>query len=304
MTSVCQPTEVTDQTARQLIEAYDCFIFDCDGVLWKWSSVFQGVPEFLNYLIQAGKRVYFLTNNSSKSRQIYLDKLIGFGVVGIDKTNIVPSSWLIAEYLKSIGFGKKVYAIGESGIVDELKEVGITTLGAGPDPFPPIDYGSIKVDLDNEVGCVVVGFDRHVSLLKILKASSYAKRKGCLFIAANDDANFPGEEGNDLVYPGTGSILASVVAATGLRPMVLGKPHSSAFHLLQKIQPMNSAKCLMVGDRLETDIAFGNRHGMSTLAVFTGHTNLEEINQFSKQNNDFIPKYYVDSLGALWKMIK
>ncbi|KAG0452119.1 hypothetical protein HPP92_025846 [Vanilla planifolia] len=125
---------LTSESAKDLIESVDAFLFDCDGVIWKGDKLIDGVPEALQALRSMGKRLVFVTNNSTKSRKQYARK---FGTLGLHVTEeeIFSSSFAAAMFLKLNGFSrdKKVYVIGEEGILEELELAGFTGLG-GPNP--------------------------------------------------------------------------------------------------------------------------------------------------------------------------
>ncbi|XP_065619227.1 phosphoglycolate phosphatase 1A, chloroplastic [Quercus suber] len=157
------------KNAEELINSVETFIFDCDGVIWKGDKLIDGVPETLDMLRSKGKRLVFVTNNSTKSRKQYGKKFETFGL-NVNEEEIFASSFAAAAYLKSINFpkDKKVYVIGEDGILKELELAGFQYLG-GPDD------GGKKIELkpgflmehDKDVGAVVVGFDRYFNYYKI-----------------------------------------------------------------------------------------------------------------------------------------
>ena len=131
-------------------------------------------------------------------------------MVGVNESEIVCTSWVLAKYLQSIDFKDTCYVIGSTGITHELDEAGISHVGVGdtsaqvPDPGKCNYESTIK--LDPRVKCVVVGFDYYFNYPKMVAATSYAyERPECLFIATNDDAQFPRSSVTDVVIPGTGT---------------------------------------------------------------------------------------------------
>merc|ERR1719160_1746832 len=176
----------------EMLDKADVFIFDCDGVIWKGDSLIDGVPAILAMLREAGKRIFFVTNNSTKSRKGYLGKFKGLGLEGVEPEEIFSSSFAAAAYLDQSNFkatGKKVYIIGEKGISEELDLLGIPWLGAEADADKKPSMGSGgKLDHDPEVGAVVVGFDRHFNYYKIQYAQlCISSNPDCQFIATNLD---------------------------------------------------------------------------------------------------------------------
>merc|ERR1719161_2441587 len=119
----------------EMLDKADVFIFDCDGVIWKGDSLIDGVPAILDMLKKAGKKIFFVTNNSTKSRKGYLGKFKSLGLDGVEAEEIFSSSFAAAAYLEQTKFkdtGKKVYIIGEVGIEQELDLIGVPWIGGVP----------------------------------------------------------------------------------------------------------------------------------------------------------------------------
>ncbi|KAG8332216.1 hypothetical protein J6590_026386 [Homalodisca vitripennis] len=173
------------------LNSFDTVLSDCDGVLWLESEVIKGSPEVINKFKTSGKKIFYVTNNSTKTRDQFLDKFkkLGFNAT---KEEIIGTAYLTAQYLSSLNFNKKVYVVGSPGIGKELDSVGIRHIGVGPEPMPTSLPELVdNLNLDPEVGAVVVGFDIHFSVPKVVKATSYLERKGSIFIATNTDERYP-----------------------------------------------------------------------------------------------------------------
>lgn len=180
------------EPSSELLDGTDVFIFDCDGVIWRGDSVIDGIPETLDKLRAAGKKMFFVTNNSTKSRAGYKKKFDSLGL-DVPAEEIFSSSFAAAAYFEQTKFkesGKKVYIIGEVGICEELDLLDIPWIG-GPDDtgkVPDMGPGG-KLEQDEDVGAVVVGFDRNVNYYKIQTAQlCINENPGCQFIATNLDA--------------------------------------------------------------------------------------------------------------------
>ena len=127
------PTKLQD--AEAFLKDIDVFIFDCDGVIWKGDSLIDKVPSVLELLRKLGKKIFFVTNNSTKSRKGYKGKFEKLGL-DVEPEEIFSSSFAAAAYLEQTEFkktGKKVYIIGEVGIEEELDLIGVPYIGAGKD---------------------------------------------------------------------------------------------------------------------------------------------------------------------------
>lgn len=161
------------------------------GVIWRGDSVIDGVPETLDFLRSLGKRLVFVTNNSTKSRAGYLSKFTSLGL-SVKAEEIYSSSYAAAAYLESIDFpkDKKVYVIGEDGIGEELDLKGIRHSGGTADKDKKVELKpGYALPHDDDVGAVVVGFDRNLNYYKIQYATlCISENPGCHFIATNTDA--------------------------------------------------------------------------------------------------------------------
>jgi len=170
--SMANVPKLTDP-AEKLLADTDVFIFDCDGVIWRGDSLIAGIPETLQRLRDAGKKMFFVTNNSTKSRAGYKKKFTSLGL-DIPSEEIFSSSFAAAAYLEQTKFkesGKKVYIIGEVGICEELDMIDIPWIGGPDDKDKEPDMGpGGKLDHDKDVGAVIVGFDRFVNYYKIQTA--------------------------------------------------------------------------------------------------------------------------------------
>ena len=284
---VVAPKEVGDHdvlriddaaAARAFLERFDNFVCDCDGVLWRGGKVLDGVPETLALLRRLGKTVVFVTNNSTKSRVQYKEKLLKLGLVDADfpAARIVTSGSAAAAFVAQHHPGvRKVFAIGEAGMFDELRGVGLT-LASVPDDAPARlgeeEFEGVAPDAD--VGAVVVGWDRGFSFRKLCLASLYVQR-GAALVATNPDA---ADALADRTVPGNGALVAAVERATGATAAVAGKPSGALLtHLCRELGLERGATC-MVGDRLDTDILFGHNGGLAATAlVLTGTTDEEGL---------------------------
>ncbi|CAF1442194.1 unnamed protein product [Adineta steineri] len=307
-TAVC--TRLNEIHIETIINDHDTFLFDCDGVLWCSPTVLPGAIELLNYLTTLGKRVLFVTNNSLKTQKGFAQWLNEIGYQAKPE-QVICTAWITAQYLKSINFKGHCYCIGMQSMVEELGREGFhISDGVGPDPISPetdwIETSTIK--FDDHINCVISAFDIHINYLKIVKAATYLSRPDVLFLATNDDVTTPQ---NDIaVLPGEGTILASIVAASGRSPTILGKPRAPMFDSIRLAFPdVKSTRTLMVGDRLETDILFGNRQGLTTLLVFSGATSekkLDTVKQAVDKNTaekELLPKFCIKDVNHLLQLL-
>ncbi|BBN00084.1 phosphoglycolate phosphatase [Marchantia polymorpha subsp. ruderalis] len=283
--------------AAQLISSVETFIFDCDGVIWNSGELLEGVKETIDMLRSLGKRLYFLTNNSTKSRRQYAERANKFGL-GVRDDEIFSSGFAAALYLKTINFpaNKKVYMISESGLSEELDQAGISYIGGPEDDDKKADFTpGAYLHHDHDVGAVVVAFDRSVSYYKMQYAALCLRENpGCLFIATNcDEVIIPtGVQG----LPGEAAMVGAIKGTTKKQPIVVGKPSTFMMDYLCERFNIKREQICMVGDNLETDILFGKNGGCKTLLVLTGVTDLKTLHS---PENSIQPDYYTNQLSDL-----
>lgn len=223
---------------------------------------------------------------------------------------MISTAYLAAHYLKQMNFDKTVYIVGSEGISKELDLVGIKHIGVGPDVLSGSLLTLVKEQYnpDPDVGAVIVGFDEHISFPKMMKAASYLNDPETLFVATNTDERFPMP---NFVVPGTGSIVKSIETCAERKAVVMGKPETMLCDIFFKDDKRDSKRYLMIGDRLNTDVLFGNTNKYQTLLVQSGVHSIEHvqdiINQLDKGEVDDktlehqIPDFYISCLGDLLK---
>jgi len=260
--------------------------------VWRGQRVIPGVPETIRKLKEHGKQVIYVSNNSTKSRKDTLEKIIQFGIeCTLDE--VITSAYIAPAYLQSVGFKKKTYIIGQSGLADEFSEAGLPFRGIDEHAEIPKDMHDVKqaVQIDKDIGAVVVGLDIRVSYTKVAFALNHLEHnEGCLYIATNTDKILPEAEGG-LYCPGAGTMVAMLTSAYGKDPIILGKPSSVLFDVLKQKYNLDPARTCMVGDSLQTDIKFGVSNGLQTLLVLTGVSKKSDI------SDNLAPQFFINSLG-------
>jgi len=235
-----------------LLEQYQAFILDMDGVLYLLDTPIAGSTEAVRAMRESGKRLVFLTNNSASTPEMYVQRLAKQGIEA-EAGEIVTSAQACRFYLES-NFeteGKRALVIGEAGLLQECGRMGIEVI-----PFD--DWKSADF--------ILVGWDRHFDYPR-LKAAVLAARNGAIYIAMNTDSTYPTPQG---LWPGAGTMVAAVTTGAGKEPVVVGKPNSLIVDLALDRMGAGREETLCIGDRLETDILVGVRAGIDTLLVLSG----------------------------------
>lgn len=236
------------------------FLFDIDGVLLLGSKAIPGAKELLDGLRNAGKKVMFVSNTSSRSRQQALEQFSAAGIF-VDPEELFLASEKTGEYLAREKPGAKAFVLGSKGLISELQQQGIDPLLAeNPDPHI-IDY-------------VVVGKDHTVNYEKLTTALR-AIASGARFVAVNCDPTVPASDG---LEPGAGALVAAISAMVGREPdIAIGKPSTFLLELAMKQMGLGVEECVMVGDTIEIDIVAGNRLGMTTVLVLSGNATSKDL---------------------------
>lgn len=284
----------------QLLDEVDVFIFDCDGVIWRGDSLIDGIPETLAKLRAAGKKMFFVTNNSTKSRAGYKKKFDGLGLTEVPSEEIFSSSFAAAAYLEQSKFptdgSKKVYIIGEVGICEELDLIGIPHIGGPADNDKVANMGpGGRLEVDPDVGAVIVGFDRDVNYYKIQYAQLCINEEGAEFIATNLDAVTHLTDAQE--WAGNGSMVGAIKGCTGQEPTLVGKPSPLMIDYLESKYGFDRKRICMVGDRLDTDVLFGTENGLKSLLVLSGVTSEEKL---LGPENTITPDFYADTINSFF----
>ncbi|XP_006890198.1 PREDICTED: pyridoxal phosphate phosphatase [Elephantulus edwardii] len=261
-------------------------LFDCDGVLWNGECVVAGAPELLERLARAEKEALFVSNNSRRARPELALRFARLGFRGLRAEQLFSSALCAARLLRQrlCAAPGAVFVLGGEGLRAELRAAGLRVAGdPGEDP---------------RVRAVLVGYDEHFSFAKLSEACAHLRDPDCLLVATDRDPWHPLSDGSRT--PGTGSLAAAVETASGRQAVVVGKPSPYMFECITEHFPVDPARMLMVGDRLETDILFGHRCGMTTVLTLTGVSRLEEAQaHLAAGQLDLVPHYYVETIADL-----
>jgi 4-nitrophenyl phosphatase len=236
-------------------------LFDMDGVLYRGKTQLPGARDMLAFCEREGIAYACITNNSTNTPQRYEQKLAHMGMA-VPAEQVLTSALVTGRYLRNhYPHGTQVYAIGMEGLHRALFDDGY---------FVPEE---------TQPQLVVQGADFDITYEKI-KRGCLAIRAGARFISTNPDKTFPSEEG---LIPGAGALLAALQASTGVEPEVIGKPQPTMFRVALELLDSSAEHALMIGDRLDTDIAGAQNAGLRSILVLSGVTRREELEQSSIQ---------------------
>lgn len=283
------------------------YTFQQIGVLWVNNRVLDDANKVLNQLQEMGKRVFFVTNNATKSRDILVElaRSRGFNVT---KEQILTPILSIVNYLHSQNFNKKIYTIGDS-IANELKQWNLNCVNPSNDKIIDTHHSNITVDmlnLDPDVGAVLVNYTYSFHYSHILRAANYLKDPNCLFLASCMDDRIPSDK--NLILPGISPIARAIEACSYRKILNLGKPNPMLCNKLLNDGITNPQRTLMIGDNARTDILLGKSCGFHTLLVGSGVHGLTDIQEWQNSSNlddkQLIPDAYINKITDLMTFLK
>lgn len=260
--------------AKRDLQQLETFILDLDGTVYLGDRLLPGAGDFLRLVRESQRRLLFLTNNSSNSKQRYAEKLRRLGLA-VSDDEVFTSGEATAIYLREHFAGASILLIGTPALEQEFLQHGLKLTAP-------------------QAEVAVLGFDTTLTYAKLRQLCDLV-RAGVPYLATHPDLNCPIEGG---LIPDIGAMIAFVAASTGRQPdQIIGKPYPPIVEALVRRTGLEPAALGMVGDRLSTDIALGAA-GLFTVLVLSGATRLEELATAPQP-----PDLVVDDLAHLARLL-
>ena len=310
-----QPVRLTSENVKEIVDRYDTFFLDCDGVLWDndMNHKFHGIGDTIDKLRGMGKRVLFLSNHPRHTRESFhekFDKLCGFKAKDED---IILISEATATYVKNELKSKgKACVFGSDQIHAALEKMGYDVIGFEANSIPltgtfgDIIQQLIKTDLESDIKAVILSYDTYLDYAQLFKTANYLQNPECAFLATGKEERYIYDLGDKKrLIPTIGSLLAALEVASGRKATIIGKPSPYYLQYARTLYPdIDPARTVMVGDRLGSDIAFAGNSGIDSILVFTGEDNEETTwKAFQKDPNTPLPTFMIDGLADIGKML-
>lgn len=280
------------------LSRFDTFLLDLDGVLWQGDVPIEGAADAVCRLRDYGKRLIYVTNNSSKSRRTAAQKFERMGFGTVDRDEIVTASYSAARWLSAKGYSGDVLVVGDSGIDEELAEFGYDVVRPGADEDPGMTTDEIRVIPHNpRVGAVIVGASSSVTYRQLCHACA-AVLDGAIFLATNLDA---ADRHGTRYMPGAGAVVQYIQTVTGIAPTaVAGKPGAWMQRLLQQDYGVQPSRTCCIGDRLDTDVKLGVTLGCTTVLTLTGISNVSDCEMANERGDALmVPTVICPSISTL-----
>ena len=257
----------------QTLKKKKLFLLDMDGTLYLDQELFDGTIDFLNHVKSIGGRYLFLTNNSSKSVDKYIEKLAGLGISSV-ADDFLTSTDATILYLKQQQY-KKIYAFGTTSFKKQLADSDLR----------------ITDRLEDDVDCLCISNDTELTFQKLEDACILLNR-GVDYIATNPDWVCPTWYGS---VPDCGSFAQILCTATKRMPKFIGKPEPTMALLAIEKTGFAPEEAVLIGDRVYTDIACAVNAGISSIFVLSGEGTLEDV-----ENGDVKPEYIYENIRTLY----
>lgn len=267
--------EIDPHSEPTPLDGVDVLFCDLDGVVYAGANAIPGAVEAINAATAQGVHVGYLTNNASRTDAVVAEQLRAFGL-DVAPSDIVTSPQAAVELLRGlVPDGSTVLVVGGDGLTTELESAGFRVTRSAED----------------SPAAVVQGFHPSVGWLDLAEASYALRGGGIPWIATNQDWTIPQTRG---IAPGNGTLVSAVHIATGLLPIVAGKPERAIFDTA--VARFGAKAPLMVGDRLDTDILGANRAGIASATVLTG---IDGPKQLLAAREEERPSFILADLGEL-----
>lgn len=265
---------------NDILKDIELFVLDMDGTFYLSDNMIEGSDEFLKTVEQTGRKWMFFTNNSSKDKKRYIEKLAKMNCP-ITSKDILTSGDITIEFLKREYPGRSVFLLGTPALEESFAEAGI----------------AINQNLNDTADIVVVGFDMTLTYDKLEHACTLI-RNGAVYIATHPDINCPVEGG---FIPDCGAFIAAINLSTGKTPRILGKPYTETADMIAEVTGIAKERIAFVGDRLYTDVACGVKNGARGILVLSGETGLDDLDKFDVTPDLIFDRIY--DIGTALKSI-
>jgi 4-nitrophenyl phosphatase len=264
-------------------------IFDLDGVVYRQEKLIANVEKVIEQLKTLGIKVIYNSNNSTITREMYVDKLKKMNI-NAEFSDFYTSASITSSEITKLKKKAAIFVIGEIGLKEELKAKGHKII-TQEENYKDVDF-------------VIAGLDRNFHYQKLAFAQRCILEGRSDFYATNTDSTLPGQTG---LLPGAGVMVNAIKTCTDIEPKkIFGKPNPYGIKLILESSGISRKHTIFFGDRLNTDILAGNRAGIKTVLVQTGVSNVDDVKRLEKKvkngeiiDTNLFPNLIIDSLAEI-----
>ncbi len=265
--------------ASKTLKKKKLFLFDMDGTIYLDDELFAGAKELLGEIKRRGGKYVFITNNSSKSRRAYVEKLTRLGIEA-DEDDFFTSAMATAVYLNDNYPGKLAYCMGTRSMMDEMRRAGVR----------------VTQSLEDGPELVLAGYDTELTYKKLNDVCYLlSTRPDMPYVATHPDYVCPASYG---FAPDLGCFMDMIERSCGRRPVVIGKPKPAMVLSCEKHLGVGGDETVVVGDRIYTDVASGVNAGVTSVLVLSGETKPEDIPKY-----DVKPTFVLAGVKMMYELL-
>ncbi len=275
---------------RELIDdlkSIELAIFDLDGVIYRGDKLIPNSDKIITDLKERSIKVVYNSNNSTATRQTYVERLKKFGIKS-EISDFYTSASITSAEITKLKKNANIFVIGERGLREELQSLGHNII-TEPVNFEEIDF-------------VIIGLDRDFNYKNLALAQKCILEGDAQFYATNADSTLPVARG---FKPGAGVMVNALITCTGKKPVrIFGKPEPFGIKKILNDTQISAENACIFGDRLNTDITAGNRAEIISVAVLTGVTTsktIDDLRDSEDVDKDLIPDIVINTLDEIYK---
>jgi HAD superfamily hydrolase (TIGR01450 family) len=256
------------------------FLFDIDGTIAIGNTLYEGSADLLKYIDDIGGKSYFITNNSTMSGSDYVKKFKESFGLATTEDQFITSGYMTIMFLKKNYADKKIYVLGTSSFIAELRRNGLT----------------VTERCEEDISCVVVAYDSELNYQKLTEVCHILFTTDVPFYGTNPDLRCPIDFG---FVPDCGAICNMITQTTDKTPIYLGKPSREVVDLCRELSGFSKEETVVVGDRLYTDIACGINGEVDTCLVYTGEAKPQDL-----KDTPYQPTFVFDHIKELSELLR
>ncbi|XP_039958628.1 4-nitrophenylphosphatase-like isoform X1 [Bactrocera tryoni] len=285
--------KLSAEEQREFVNSFDVVMCDCDGVMWMIAAPLPRTGEAVNALKDDGKRVYFVSNNSERPEEEYVNKFTSIGVKDFQANHIMHPAKSMLYYIKKRNIKQPVFSTCSADGNDVLRRGGVDVRTLDVKEGFRLSNLTKITEPEQKMGAVLFDVNCYLNYVQMTAATRYLADTDCDFLLGAPDPTLKLKKGPFI--PTFYDLYLVLKRVTGREATIVGKPSVLLGEILKDVYKLDDPKrCLFVGDSLDVDVGMGRNCGFQTLLVLSGSTPIEDMWQASAENQ---PHFYADSIA-------